>query len=152
MGSRVEGIVATLAQPLAQKLGFEVVDVQYRKEGANWYLRVFIDKETGINLDDCQLLSEQLSKLLDEKDPIPHSYLLEVSSPGIERPLKNEQDFIRFQGKRIKLKTYAPVVGQKNFTGVLQSVKDGQVVVKLDAEQVAIPLDQIAQARLVAEL
>lgn len=148
----MEDMVAALAEPLAQKRGFDVIDVQYRKEGANWYLRIFIDKERGIDLEDCQQLSEELSKLLDERDPIPHGYFLEVSSPGIQRPLKKEKDFIRFKGKKIKVKTYAPRAGQRNFTGILEELKDGQVIINLSGEKIAIPLEQVAKAHLVAEL
>lgn len=151
MGRRVKERVTALAEPILQELGLELVDVQYRKEGANWYLRLFIDKEGGVNLEDCRRASEILSTRLDEEDPIPHSYFLEVSSPGIERSLKKEQDFIRFQGHTIKVKTFAPIGGQKNFRGILRGLDKGYVIIEGEKGPVAIPWEQIAHANLVAE-
>ncbi|NLJ34067.1 MAG: ribosome maturation factor RimP [Firmicutes bacterium] len=151
MGSRVEDVVIKLAEPIAEKIGLEVVDVQYRKEGPSWYLRVFIDKEGGVALEDCQGMSEGLGQILDDKDPIPHSYLLEVSSPGAERPLKKRKDFIRFQGQEIKVRTYAPIKGRRNFRGRLKGVRDESIHLEIDQESYYIPLNKIAKAHLVVE-
>ena len=103
---KVEDLVTELVLPIVEKNSFELVDVEFVKEGANWFLRVYIDKEGGITLDDCQIVSEELSVLLDEKDPINRRYFLEVSSPGIERPLKKDRDFERFKGSLVKVKTF----------------------------------------------
>ena len=97
--SKVEEIIWTMAQPLAEEYGVELVDVEYVKEGAEWYLRLYIDKENGaVELDDCENMSRTIGDLLDKKDPIEQAYRLEVSSPGIERPLKRMKDFVRFKG------------------------------------------------------
>ena len=97
-GRKVDDIVEELAKPIADELSFELVDVEYLKEGANWYLRIFIDKPGGVTIDDCQALSERMSVILDREDPIKQSYMLEVSSPG-ERPLKKDRDFESFRGE-----------------------------------------------------
>jgi len=143
--------VTPVAEELAAELGLEVVDVEYRREGGGWVLRVFIDKPGGVTLDDCQAVSEALSERLDELDPIPNSYSLEVSSPGVERPLKRPADFQRFAGRRVQLRTFAPVDGRRNFQGRLMGLVEGEVVLETDAGQVAIPLDAVAKAHLVAE-
>src|SRR5688572_25516812 len=93
--NRVERIAEKLAIPIIEKEEFELVDIEYKKEGANWYLRLYIDKPGGITLDDCQKISNQLGDRLDEEDPIKGNYFLQVSSPGLDRPLKKERDFVR---------------------------------------------------------
>jgi ribosome maturation factor RimP len=115
---KVEEIAAEMVQPIVDALAFELVDVEFLKEGANWYLRVFIDKPGGIAIDDCQAVSEQLSDKLDETDPIKQSYILEVSSPG-ERPLKKDRDFERFKGEIVEVKLFQPLNGKKIFEGEL---------------------------------
>lgn len=115
---KVEEIVEELVQPIVDALAFELVDVEFLKEGANWYLRVFIDKPGGVLIDDCQAVSEQLSDKLDEMNPIKQSYILEVSSPG-ERPLKKDRDFERFRGEIVEVKLYQPLNGKKVFEGEL---------------------------------
>lgn len=128
---RAEDIVAEIAQPIVEALSFELVDVEFLKEGANWYLRVFIDKPGGIAIDDCQAVSERLSDKLDEADPIKRSYIMEVSSPG-ERPLKKERDFERFKGETVEIKLYQPLDGKKDFEGELIGLVDGRVEIKTD--------------------
>src|SRR5690554_2185188 len=108
-------IVAELAEQLAAPLRLEIVDVEFRREPGGRVLRVFIDKPGGVTLDDCQALSRRLSAKLDEVDPIEESYNLEVSSPGIERPLTKPKDYIRFAGHRVHVRTYGPVDGRRNF-------------------------------------
>ena len=115
---KVEDIVEELAKPIVDELSFELVDVEYLKEGANWYLRIYIDKPGGITIDDCQAVSEQMSSILDREDPIKQSYMLEVSSPG-ERPLKKDRDFERFRGEFVEVKLYQPLNGKKIYEGVL---------------------------------
>ncbi len=115
---KVEDIIDEMAQPIVEALAFELVDVEFLKEGANWYLRVYIDKPGGILIEDCQAISEQLSDLLDKKDPIKQSYILEVSSPG-ERPLKKDRDYERFKGELVEVKLYQPLNGKKIYEGEL---------------------------------
>jgi ribosome maturation factor RimP len=152
LDGRIEDRITALAGPIVKELNLELVDVQYRKEGANWYLRLFIDKEGGVDVEDCKLVSEKVGQALDEADPIPHSYYLEVSSPGVERPLKKKDDYIRFRGQPIKLKTYAPIAGRKSFRGLLQGVDADNVILEVEKKQIAIPLEQVAKAHLVLEL
>ena len=128
---RVEDIVTEIKQPIVDALSYELVDVEFVKEGANWYLRVFIDKPGGIAIDDCQAVSEQLSDKLDEADPVRQSYILEVSSPG-ERPLKKERDFERFKGEIIEVKLYQPLNGKKIYEGELLGLVDERVEIKTD--------------------
>ncbi|AIS52485.1 ribosome maturation factor RimP [Thermoanaerobacter kivui] len=117
--SKIEQLTRDLVMPILEKNNFELVDVEYKKEGSHWYLRVYIDKEGGITLDDCQLVSEYLSDRLDEVDPIEHSYILEVSSPGIDRPLKTPRDFEKHIGAEVEVSLYAPVDKKKKFEGEL---------------------------------
>jgi ribosome maturation factor RimP len=149
--------VQALAEPLARSLGLELVDIEYLREGPNWIVRVFIDKPGGVNLDDCSALSHALGPALDVDDVVGTAYSLEVSSPGLERPLKKPKDFERFAGKRVKIKTFAPLpsttgAGQKNFQGVLLGIKDDRVELEADGKAVQIPLAAIAKAHLVVEL
>jgi ribosome maturation factor RimP len=126
---KVEEIVEELALPVVEELSFELVDVEFLKEGANWYLRVYIDKQGGITIDDCQAVSERLSDMLDQKDPIRQSYILEVSSPG-ERPLKKDRDYERFRGEFVEVKLYQPLNGKKIFEGELLGLKGDIVEIK----------------------
>ena len=142
----IEEAVEDMVQHLlAGQDTIELVDVEYVKEHTEWYLRVYIDKEGGIDIEDCQELSEKLEAELDEKNTIPDSYILEVSSPGIDRVLRKARDLIREQGKKVDVTLYAPVDGQKNLTGVLTGF-DGKVVT-LD-QSVMIELEKAAQIRL----
>lgn len=150
--SKVIEVVEGLVTPIVSELGLELVDVEYVKEGRNWFLRIFIDKDSGVDIEECGIVSEKLSEKLDELDPIPHNYFLEVSSPGAERPLKKEKDFYRAIGHHVNIKTYEPIDGEKVFEGVLTEY-DGQtatveVKIKTRKKIVAIPSDKIANARL----
>ena len=149
--ARVEELVLDLAEPIVETKGLELVDVEYNKEGDNWILRVFIDKEGGIDLEDCEQVSEELSTHLDVEDPIDHSYLLEVSSPGLDRPLRTDEDFARFAGELVEVSTYAPVDGQKEFVGELAGLEDGNVKLLIDEEEVLIPRNKVAQTKLTVE-
>lgn len=153
---RVTDIVEKLAQPIIDAAGLELVDVEFKKEGANWYLRVFIDKPEGVDIDDCSRVSEQLSDLLDEADPIPNSYFLEVSSPGAERPLKKPSDFERAVGEYVHVSLYEPLGGQKTFEGELTSYNGEELElhyrVKGVQKTIAVPLDKIASARLAIQI
>jgi len=150
--SKVTEVVEELAAPIFQELGLELVEIEYVKEGKSWFLRVYIDKDTGVDIEDCGLVSERLSEKLDEIDPIPHNYYLEVSSPGAERPLKKEKDFEKAIGKNVVIKTYEPINGEKSFEGTLLEF-DGQhliieVKIKTRKKSVDIPYEKVANARL----
>ena len=106
--------------PIVEEYGFELVDVEYVKEGSNWYLRAYIDKPVGIGVNDCEVVSRRLSDILDEKDYIEDSYILEVSSPGLGRPLKKEKDFKRSLGEEVEIRTYRMIDRKKEFTGILK--------------------------------
>lgn len=147
---QVNEIVANLAEPHAAALGLEVVDVQFLREGGQRILRVLIDREGGISLDDCEALSRVLGEELDRADPISYSYSLEVSSPGIERPLKKEQDFRRFAGRLINCRLYSPLQGRKNFSGVLLGLEGQEILLEAEAGGVVrLPLASVASARLI---
>jgi len=144
--------VRAVASPLVEAEGYELVDVQYRREAGGWVLRLFLDKPGGITLEDCQRVSQQLGDLLDVEDPIEHTYTLEVSSPGLERPLVAEGDFARFAGRLVRLQTAAPVGGQRRFRGRLLGIAGGAVRLELEGGgQVEIPHAAVARANLVVE-
>lgn len=143
---QVENDVMAIAEELLKDQSeIELVDVEYVKE-RDWYLRVFIDKAGGIEIDDCQALSERLEKVLDEKDIIRDSYILEVSSPGLDRQLKKPRDFVREQGKKVDVTLYAPVDDTKEFTGVLEGYDEDAKTVTIDGK--AWPLEKISVIRL----
>ncbi len=145
MAKQIESAVEELVTELLQESPeLELVDVEYVKEG-DWYLRVFIDKEGGIDLDDCQELSERLGKVLDERNLISESYMLEVSSPGLDRVLRKDRDFTREMGKAVDISLYAPIDGEKQLTGTLAGY-DGKSVTLKGKEP--IPMDKVAQIRL----
>lgn len=137
-----------LIMPLIEKNNFELVDVEYVKEGGSYYLRYYIDKENGINVDDCELISRAVSDLLDEKDFIDEAYILEVSSPGLGRPLKKPKDFERSIGKEVEIKLYKAVDRQKDFEGTLTGYTDSQVTISADGEEMTFDRDKIALIRL----
>ena len=150
---KIEDAIWKMAEPLIAENGMELIDVEYVKEGAEWYLRLFLDKEgeEGIDLDDCELISRKFSDVLEEKDPISQAYRLEVSSPGIERPLKRTKDFQRFQGEKVQVKTFSEVEGKKQFIGILQETTEETVTVDVDGTNIVIPRKQIGKANLVWE-
>ena len=120
--------------PIVEEYGFELVDVDYVKEGGTWYLRTYIDKEGGISIDDCEKVSRRLSDILDEKDYIDDTYIMEVSSPGLGRPLKKEKDFKRSLGKEVDIRTYRMIDKQKEFTGILKDYDKDTVTIELENE------------------
>lgn len=144
MAGYVEKTVEKLAEELLADTGLELVDVEYVKE-KDWYLRVYIDKPEGIDIEDCQALSEKLEKELDEKNVVPDSYILEVSSPGLDRVLKKEKDFVREAGKMVDVSLYEPLDGSKQITGKL--IGCGDNALKLE-ELEPIDMKKIAQVRL----
>lgn len=121
-----------ILMPIVEEHGFELVDVEYVKEGGTWYLRAYIDKPGGINVDDCEVVSRRLSDILDEKDYIDEAYILEVSSPGLGRPLKKEKDFKRSLGEEVDVRTYRMIEKQKEFTGLLKDYDDATVTIEME--------------------
>ena len=147
--AKVTDLVARLAQPLAEAAGCSLWDVEYVKEAGTWYLRIYIDKETGVSIDDCEAVSRPLSDALDEADPIEGSYTLEVSSAGAERALKRPGDFERFMGSPVLLKTYKNRDGRKEFAGTLAGYDGGAVLLDMGgAEPVRFEKPEIALVRL----
>jgi len=139
-----------LIEPAVTALGFELVGVELIRAKTS-VLRVYIDHEDGIGIDDCKAVSYQVSGLLDVEDPIRGQYSLEVSSPGLDRPLYQARDFERFAGHEVNLRLIAPVQGRRKFKGTLRGMRDDQVVVQMDEEELVVSLDEIDQARLVPD-
>lgn len=121
-----------LLTPMVESRGFKLVDVEYVKEGGNWYLRAYIDKEGGITVDDCEAVSREFSDCLDREDFIEDSYILEVSSPGLGRPLKKEKDYRRSLGKELEIRTFRPIDRQKEFYGILKAYDDSSVTIETE--------------------
>ena len=141
---KVEDVVYEIAKPVTDKHHFELVEVEYKKEGGEWYLRIYIDKDGGVTIDDCQLVSEEVSELLDQADPIDNSYIFEVSSPGIERPLKTERDYQKSMGKLVEAKLFAPIDGKKVIEGILTGYTDTSVELEQNKNKIVLEKQQIA--------
>lgn len=138
-----------LLLPIIEKNSFELVDVEYVKEAGNWYLRAYIDKPGGITVDDCEIVNRELGDLLDRDDFIDDSYILEVSSPGLGRPLKKERDFVRSKGEEVEIRTYRMVEKQKEFRGLLKAWdKDTVTIEQEDGQERVFDRDNIALIRL----
>ena len=146
--SKITDAVTALAAPEAEKLGLELWDVEYVREAGQWFLRVYIDKEGGVSIDDCEALSKALDPLLDEADPIPDSYVFEVSSAGAERELKRPGDFPRFFGSNAEVRLYTAVEGSKTFVGVLTGYADGDVSLRVGDRDYTFEKAQVAKVRL----
>ncbi len=138
-----------LLLPIVEEYQFELVDVEYVKEGSSWYLRAYIDKPGGITVDDCEAVSRRLSDLLDENDFIEEAYILEVSSPGLGRPLKKEKDFARSIGEEVEIRLFRPIDHEKEFVGILKDYDKNTLTVELeDNEIMNFARDNIALVRL----
>ncbi|MFZ2495043.1 MAG: ribosome maturation factor RimP [Trichococcus flocculiformis] len=152
--SRVVDEVRVVVQPIVDEQNLELVDMEFLKEGKNWFLRIYIDKPSGIDIEECALISEKVSEALDaiDPDPIPQAYFLEVSSPGAERPLKTEADMQNAIGKYVHLSFYQAIDGEKFYEGTLKEVNDDYVVltirIKTRTKDIEIERKQIANARL----
>ena len=152
--SRVVDEVRVVVQPIVDEQNLELVDMEFLKEGKNWFLRIYIDKPGGIDIEECALISEKVSEALDaiDPDPIPQAYCLEVSSPGAERPLKTEADMQNAIGKYVHLSFYQAIDGEKFYEGTLKEVNDDSVVltirIKTRTKDIEIERKQIANARL----
>ena len=144
----IEQRCEALVQPILDVHEFELCDVEYVKEGANYYLRVYADKPGGITIDDCVTISRALEAKLDAEDFIEEAYILEVSSPGLGRPLKRERDFARSLGSSVEVKLYKPINQQKEFTGILKSYTDDMVVLESEETELELKRSDIALIRL----
>lgn len=149
---RIEDLVFDLTKPITDEFNLELVDVEYKKEGQNWYLRIYIDKEEGIGLNDCEMVSGKISDILDEKDPISDSYFLEVSSPGLDRPLKNEKDFKRYIDREIEVSLYQPLNNTKYYKGINKGLKEESLSILLeDHHLLELPMKLVASVKLYFE-
>jgi len=142
-----ESVTKTIEQVLAS-YGMELVDVEYQREHGGWVVRVYLDKEGGITLDDCSLISGEVGEIIEVNDIIGHPYTLEVSSPGLNRPLKREKDFTRSIGKRVKIKTKVAIDGQKNFIGELLRYEGDTIILGIEGREQTIPFSLILKANL----
>lgn len=143
--AKVEEIIT----PFAQQLGLEIWDVRFLKEGTDWYLRIFIDKEGGVSIDDCVDLTHAITKPLDDADPISQSYMLEVSSPGVERELTKDEHFVKFIGSPVMLRAIRPINNVRDFNGVLTDYQDKKITVKLqDGEEIVLDKKETSYVKL----
>ena len=144
-------VIEQYAETVLENMGIELVDVQFRREGHGWVLRLYIDKEGGVNVDDCAAVSREISTWLDVEELIEHAYHLEVSSPGLERPLKKVKDFERFAGRKARIKLREPLDEQKVFIGTIDNVDEEKVILVAEGKQIDCRFDNIAKARLIFE-
>ena len=142
--SKITEKVEALAKPVVEDEGCELWAVEYVREAGSWYLRVLIDKDGGVGIDDCERISRRLDPILDEADPIPDSYVFEVGSAGAERELKRPSDFERYIGSEVEVKLYQPYQGKKSYVGSLEAYEDGNVTVS----SVRLKKEQMAQVKL----
>jgi ribosome maturation factor RimP len=140
--------VKVIAEPILTSEGMELVEVEYRREGRGWVLRLYIDKEGGVTVDDCGRMSQEVGRSLDVEDFILTPYTLEVSSPGLTRPLRKEQDFLRYARRLIKVKTLGPIGNRRQFRGKLLGISENRIQIEVDGETLQIPIADIAKANL----
>ncbi|GAA0862599.1 Ribosome maturation factor RimP [uncultured Clostridium sp.] len=149
MKKSTESLIEELVLPITNEHNIEIVDVEYVKEAGEYYLRIFIDKDGGVSLNDCEVITRAINPILDEKDPIKENYFLEVSSPGLDRPLKKEKDFIRYAGRDVEVKLYKPINGLKHFEAQLVELVDNKIVkLIVDNEEMEFDKKDIALIRL----
>ena len=146
--AKVTDLVAELAAPVVEAAGCSLWDVEYVKEAGDWFLRVYIDKEEGISIDDCEAVSRPLSDILDEADPIEGSYTFEVSSAGADRILKKPEHFAQFRDEEVEVRLYRPKDGRKDFVGLLQNWEDGDVTILVGTAPMTFTKQEIALVRL----
>ena len=138
-----------LITPILDRMNFELVDVEYVKEGGTWYLRAYIDKEGGITVNDCEAVAREMNEILDREDFVEDSYVFEVSSPGLGRPLKKEKDYIRSMGKEVEIRTYRAINREKEFYGILSAYDENSVTIKTeDGTEMTFEKSDIALIRL----
>ena len=145
------GQVTRLIEPILDEMDFELVDTEYVSERGRWVLRLYVDQEEGITLDDCARVSRDIGDLIDVEEIFQHAYVLEVSSPGLNRPLKKEKDFLSVVDKKVKIKMVVPVHGRRNFTGYLRAFRDGKLFLELNNSQVSLSRQDVEKANLVYE-
>lgn len=145
--NKIEAQVLEFLEPIAAEANVEIWDIEFKKEGPNHVLRVYLDSDDGISLDDCEKVSRALEAVLDEKDPIPQAYLLEVSSAGLDRAIKYEEHFKKCMGKKVDVKLFAPMDGMKEFSAELGGFDGKTVTFKINGEAKTLPLDKISSIR-----
>ncbi len=148
---KVTELVASFAEPIVKQHGCELWDVEYVREGSEYFLRLYLDKEGGVDINDCEAISRAVDPILDEKDPIPGSYHFEVCSAGLERALKRPSDFARFMGSPITVKLYRPRNGLKEIPGILRDYAEGKVTVEAGKEIITFEKSEVALVRLRVE-
>lgn len=152
MKKSIESIVEELILPIVNAKNIELVDVEYVKEAGQFYLRIYLEKEGGISLNDCEEVSREINPLLDEKDPIKDNYFLEVCSPGLDRPLKKDKDFVRYAGREVEIKLYKPLNGSKQLEGELVCLtEDKKIRVIIDNQEVEFDKKEVALIRLLVK-
>ncbi|MBE3575939.1 MAG: ribosome maturation factor RimP [Firmicutes bacterium] len=149
---QISEAVDRLAGPIVAGLELDLVDVEFVKENGRWHLRITIDRPGGVTLDHCEAVAQAIGRELDRLDLIPQRYYLEVSSPGLERPLKKNRDFQHFAGRTVQVTTYAPVEGRKTWQGTLLGLQGDDVRLQTEGREIAIPRSAVAKARLLADL
>ena len=140
-----------LFEPVVKGMGFDLIEIEHFPNPKHGVLRLYIDKEGGVNVDDCSTVSRQISALIDVEDPVSGQYNLEISSPGVDRPLRRLVDFQQFTGSLVKLKTVMPLEGQRNFKGRLLEASEETLVIETDDEEISLPMSTIDKARIVPE-
>ena len=149
MKKSTEALIEELVLPITDEHNIELVDVEYVKEAGEYYLRIFIDKDGGVSLNDCEVITRAINPILDEKDPIKENYFLEVSSPGLDRPLKKEKDFLRYAGRDVEVKLYKAINGLKHFEAELVGLTENKTVkLILEGEEMELDKKDIALIRL----
>ena len=151
MQMKVTELVEKLAKPVVEENGCSLWDVEYVREGSEYFLRLYLDKEGGVDINDCERISRAMDPILDEKDPIPTSYHFEVCSAGLERALKRPSDFARFMGSAITVKLYRPRNGLKEIPGILRGYEDGKVTIEAGKETITFEKSEVALVRLRVE-
>ena len=149
--AQIQRQVEELAETLVVSEGMELVDLEYRRQGPRWVLRLFIDREGGVTIHDCANISKELGDLLDVKDIIPQAYVLEVSSPGLNRPLRKKEDFSRFAGRKVQIRLFTPMEGRKKIVGNLVGIENETVIVAAPEGRCSVALKDIDRANLVYE-
>ncbi|OPX41627.1 MAG: ribosome maturation factor RimP [Deltaproteobacteria bacterium] len=150
-GGTITDQITMLVEPVLEEMGFELIDVEYFGPGGRRVLRVYMDRPGGVSLDDCARVSREIGVLIDVKDLIPERYVLEVSSPGLNRRLKREKDFAWAMGKKVKVRMKTPVEGRRNFTGRLIEMQEGTIAVEVEKGKAVLPIHGIDKANLVYE-
>lgn len=151
MSKSVSETISRIIEPSIDNMGMELVEVEFKKEQGQWILRVYIDREGGVRLQDCERVSREIEPLLDVEDPVTHSFTLEVSSPGLQRPLKKISDFQRFQGRLAKIKLYTPIESEKKFCAHILRVEGDQIILDREGKTLQVPFVNIARANLEIE-